>query len=301
MAPPAEKRKDGNPMKNTFIDLHTHTTDSDGACTPQRLCALARQAGVGVLAITDHNYTADLTALRADWPDIRLIQGAEISCRYTDGAGQTTNVHVVALGIDPDAPKLRAVLAHNQPDRRPYINAILDRLRLCGIDLGDYDDLARLYPGNRRIGRMNIARCLRDRGIVSCVEQAFDLYIGAYGERRAFVPNPHCFVSLEEAVEAILEAHGAAALAHLYDYRVSDSEELVRYFRTLTGDAGGLEVLYGPYDQTRRSALRALADKYGLMYSAASDFHGRDHRNSMDQQFPAAFCAPLLRFLGIET
>ena len=101
-------------MNGTYIDLHTHTTLSDGNVPPMELLRRARAAGIGIIAITDHNDTEDLTACRAAFPDLTLIQGAEIPCRYLD-----QELHVVALGIDPKNEKLQSVLRRNRPDRRP--------------------------------------------------------------------------------------------------------------------------------------------------------------------------------------
>ena len=118
-------------MNHPYIDLHTHTCLSDGNLTPGELLTAARAAGISILAITDHNSTGDLTAWREAFPELTLIQGAEITCRYLQH-----ELHVVALGIDPENPRLRAVLAQNQPDRRPYLTAILDKLRALGLDVG---------------------------------------------------------------------------------------------------------------------------------------------------------------------
>ena len=289
-------------MKETFIDFHTHTTQSDGAYTPTDLCRMAQEAEIGILAVTDHNYTGEITELRKTCPNLHLVQGAEISCLYTDAAGKETELHVVALGFDADNPKLKDVLAHNQPDRQPYIDAILDRLRSCGIDLGCYNKLCKMYPNRRQIGRMDIAKMLTDRGYTASVDQAFDEYIGAHGKRRAFVPNPLRYVSLEEAVGAIVDAGGAAVLAHLYYYLLSDAEnaELLRYFKKLSGKNGAMEVFYSRYDQKQRMQLKALADQYDLMYSAASDFHGQSEDETLVNHFSATDCSALLEFLGVQ-
>lgn len=288
-------------MRETYIDLHTHTTLSDGTYTPQQLCDMAQCSNIGILALTDHNYSEDLAPLQTAYPNICFIQGAEISCLHTTSSGQETEIHVVALGFDPDNPKIKSVLTRNQSDRKPYINAILDRLRLCGIDLGDYEDLHRLYPNKRHIGRMDIARILKDRSFVSTVDQAFDIYIGSFGEKRAYVPNPLRYVSMEEAVKAIVNAGGAAVLAHLYYYQLNsnDSELLVKQFKELAGSNAGMEVFYGRYDQEQRKALMELADKYNLMYSAASDFHGQSESDTLTHKFTKSSCVELLGFLGI--
>lgn len=289
-------------MKETYLDLHTHTVQSDGAYSPLVLCGLAREAKINILAITDHNYTEDLTELRSAWPELRIIQGAEISCLYTDSQGTTRELHVVALGVDRENPKLKAVLAKNQPDRKPYIDAILQRLRHCGIDLGTYEDLCRRNPGKRHIGRMDMAKQMADEGYVASVEEAFDVYVGSHGECKAYVPNPLQYVSVEEAVEAIVDAGGAAVLAHLYYYQLDEaqSRQLLKRFKELAGTNGAMEVFYSRYSQQQRMALKALADEYGLMYSAASDFHGQSENDTLCNGFAAADCLPLLNFLGIE-
>ncbi len=287
---------------NHYIDFHTHTILSDGAYTPMELCRMAQEAGITTLAITDHNRTDDLTQLRGAVPHLRLIQGVEISCRYLTPQGRDTEIHVVGLGVDPDNPQLKALLARNHPDRAPYINAILDRLRDCGIDFGDYETLCKLLPRRPRIGRMDIARLLMERGFVSCVQEGFDEYIGAHGKRRAYVPNPGRHVSLEDAVAAVVAAGGAAVLAHLYYYQLSDDENdtLLRHFKGLSGENGAMEVFYSRYDPQQRQKLKSLADGHNLMYSAASDYHGQDENETLLNHFSAGDCEKILQFLNIS-
>lgn len=289
-------------MKTTYIDLHTLTLRSDGAYAPEELCAMARDAGIGILALTEHNHTEDLSKLRIQFPELNLIQGAEIGCMYTTAQGREVEIHVVGLGIDPDHPNIKAVLAHNNPDRAPYINAILHRLRQCGIDLGNYEEIRRRYPTTRQIGRRSIATCMKELGYVSSVEEAYDLYIGAFGEKRAYVPNPARYVSMDEAVSAILASGGAAVLAHLYYYQMDDQEHihLLETFKKLAGASGGLEVFYERYTPQQQTALKCLADRFDLMYSAASDFHGQHKEDTLDNHFPSTDCLPLLRYLGLD-
>ena len=283
-------------MNHPYIDLHTHTCLSDGNLTPEELLTAARAAGIGILAITDHNSTGDLTAWRAAFPELTLIQGAEITCRYLQH-----ELHVVALGIDPEDPKLRAVLAQNQPDRRPYLTAILDKLRTLGLDVGTYDELQAANPHSRHFGRMQIAKEMVKRGYVNSADEAFDIYMGAHGQRLAYVANPLKYVSLEEAVEAILSAGGVPVLAHLYYYLLDSEGEraLVRRFKELAGDKAAMEVEYAAYDRPQRDALKALADEYGLMYSCASDFHGNLEGETLAHSFDRELCRPLLDTLGI--
>ena len=283
-------------MNHPYIDLHTHTCLSDGNLTPEELLTAARAAGIGILAITDHNSTGDLTAWRAAFPELTLIQGAEITCRYLQH-----ELHVVALGIDPENPRLRAVLAQNQPDRRPYLTAILDKLRTLGLDVGTYDELQAANPHSRHFGRMQIAREMVNRGYVNSADEAFDIYMGAHGQRLAYVANPLKYVSLEEAVEAILSAGGVPVLAHLYYYLLDSEGEraLVRRFKELAGEKAAMEVEYAAYDRAQRDALKALADEFGLMHSCASDYHGNLEGETLAHGFDRVLSEPLLEVLGV--
>lgn len=283
-------------MKHLHIDFHTHTRLSDGMLSPQALLDLAREAGIGIMAITDHDHMEDLTQLQQDNPDIRLIQGAEISCIHTAENGKETEIHMVALGVDPENPKLKAVLAKNKPDRRPYIEAILSKLRECGVDIGSYEYLHSRNPGTTHLGRMQIAKLMKEQGYVSSVDEAFDVYIGAFGQRKAFVPNPLRYVPMAEAAEAVLDAGGVPVLAHLYYYQLSEADgwNLVRDFKALVGDRGAMEVFYGCYSDSQRMELARIADAFGLMYSAASDFHGHGENETLHHQFTQESCRSLL-------
>ena len=283
-------------MKGSYIDLHTHSCLSDGNLTPEALLTAAREAGIGILALTDHNATADLAPLREAFPEIRLIQGAEITCRYLD-----QELHVVALGIDPEDPKLRAVLKNNQPDRRPYLSAILQKLRALGIDVGTYNELQAANPHSRHFGRMQIAKEMQRRGYVATADEAFDVYMGAHGQRLAYVANPLKYVTLEEAVEAILSAGGIPVLAHLYYYLLDAEGEraLVRRFKELAGEKAAMEVHYAAYTPEQRAALGAIADEFGLMHSCASDFHGNLADETLAHGFRREQCAALLDALGL--
>ena len=123
-----------------FVDLHTHTTRSDGMLPPRELVKAAYDVGIRVLAITDHNMTESLAELRAEFPEMKLIQGAEVSARYIDGTGVEHELHIIAVDFDPDNPKNKEMLARHQPDSRSRIEQILAKLRENGINLGTYDD-----------------------------------------------------------------------------------------------------------------------------------------------------------------
>ncbi len=288
-------------MNDHFIDFHTHTHLSDGNLSPQQLLDRATKAGIRTMAITDHNRSCkELPQLQKAYPHIHLIQGCEVSCLHPISSDREIELHVVALGFDPYCPAMEQILKQNQPDRRPYIEAILKKLSHWDIYPGTYEELQARHPETSHLGRMTIAAAMAEKGYVSSVNEAFDLYIGAHGERRAFVPNPLKYVSLEQAVSAIQTAQGLPVLAHLYYYLLSESDQhkLLSDFRRLCHGDGGMEVNYGPYDREQRAALKALAAQYGLLPSAASDFHGQNPADILEHGFSATDHLPLLERIG---
>lgn len=278
-------------MKNCYVDFHTHTTKSDGQLSPEELIIQGKKEGIGVLAITDHNMLcSEIEDLQKKHPDIKLINGVEISCLYNK-----TEVHVIGLGFDKSLEPIQKALENNSDDRRLYIDAILDKLRLCAIDLGNFNDICREFPDTVRPGRMHIAKAMKKRGYVDTVEDAFGEYIGAFGKRRAYVENPLKHISMEEAVEAILKSGGIPVLCHLYYYDLPEEqlEELVKVFAAYSKGNGALEVAYSRYNDQTRAGLSALAKKYNLRPSAASDFHGFEESVGLDNKFPYEFYTEL--------
>lgn len=235
--------------------------------------------------------------LRQANPDIHLVQGAEISCRYTDSIGDEHEIHIPALGFDPNNSSMKDLLHQNQSNRETYIEEILYRLRCNQVDLGTYEELLLKNAEWKRLGRMQIAKEMVRREFVPSVRAAFSEYLGEYG--RAYVPKKH-FVTIEQAISVIREAGGQAVIGHLLSYRMDDYEmhRLVRRFKDLGGTS--IETEYGRYSQHQRDALReAFALPNGLMVSCASDYHGVDIEETLDHRFHHTLCEPLLEALGI--
>lgn len=305
-------------MLAPFCDFHTHTTRSDGRLSPIQLVRKAYAAGIRVLSITDHNYSEDLSPLRKAIADefdeeMVLVQGSEVSATYVDGKGSEHELHIVALGFNPDDPNMKALLAAHQPDRKPYIDAILKRLKdECDIDIGSYENIREQFPDKSYIGRMTLARLMTDRGITASVDEAFDRYLGSHGERKAYVKNPLRYSSLEEVVRTIIQAQGIPILAHLLYFDLDDGnrvggeekERLVRTFRELV-DAydgiGGMEVYYTRYkDMNERLYLLQMARKYGLLISGGSDYHEQETWETLEHRTSCSACSDLLEHLGIK-
>lgn len=275
-------------MKKEYFDGHVHTGKSDGNLSRQQIIDLARQSGVGVLAITDHNCPCEnLEELRRENPDMILISGSEISCQYRCSDGKEIEVHVLAYGFDPDDEGMQYIFRYNHSDRRPYVNAILEKLKMYGIDVGSYDDLVTMFPETSYVGRASIGRAMVRKGFVASVDEAFDLFLGggANQKRLAYVPNPTRYISLEEAVP-LIEKAGCASLAHLLYYNLSDQENeaLVSRFAALGGSA--METEYRRYTRQQRDALGEIARRHGLIPSAGSDFHSLEAGDSLENHFP---------------
>lgn len=304
-------------MVTPFCDFHTHTQRSDGRLTPIELVKKAYAAGIRVLSITDHNYTEDLTELRkyaasAFDEEMILVQGAEISALYVDGTGKELELHIVALNFRDD-PNMTALLAAHQPDRKPYIDAILKRLKdECSVDIGSYESIRAQFPDKSYIGRMTLARIMTDRGITTSVDDAFDRYLGSHGERRAYVKNPLRYSDLDTVVRTIIKAGGTPILAHLLYYDLDDGnrtggeekERLVRTFKqmvTAYGGVGGMEVYYTRYkDVNERLYLLQIAQKYNLLISGGSDYHEQESWESLEHRTSCSACSNLLDHLGIK-
>jgi len=305
-------------MLTPFADFHTHTQRSDGRLTPEELVAKAYHSGIRVMSITDHNYTEDLTELQgyaASHFDEKmiLIQGAEISASYVDGNGVDHELHIVALGFDSNNPDMKALLAAHQPDRKPYIDAILKKLKedCGGIDLGTYECIQSQFPTTKYIGRMVLARLLFEKGYTSSVDESFDVFLGSHGGK-AYVKNPLRYSSLETVIRVIIQAGGIPILAHLLYYDLDngnrtggeEKERLVRTFKELVtayGGTGGMEVYYTRYkDVDERLYLLQMARKYDLLISGGSDYHQQETWETLDHHLSCSACQDLLDHLGIK-
>lgn len=274
--------------KKLYCDLHTHSTRSDGELTRAEVIELAIENNIGALAITDHNIPFDdIDKLQARYPEIKLINGSEISTYYdVPGAAEKKEIHVIALDFE-NTERFVNILHRNRFDSKDYVNSIIQKLRDAGLDVHfTYDDLRR-EMNNEFIGRMAIARKLVSLGIVSGIEEAFDEYIGDFGKRKAYVrPNVSKYIPMDIAIIEIRKAGGIPILCHPYSYNLSEEQvvRLIQDFKSLGGMA--MEVLYSQYTSEQQEQLKSYANKYRLLRSAASDFHGRGKKGSLDHIFP---------------
>ena len=245
-----------------MIDLHTHTTASDGRCPPAELVARAVDAGVTVLSVTDHDTTAacDAAAAACASAGVEFVVGIEITA-IRDGA----DIHVLGYFLDSRAPSLHAFLARQREQRVVRVRMMIERLAAAGIVL---DADAILQPGvddpAKSVGRPWIARALVAAGHVQTTDEAFDTWL-ARG-RPAFVPRAGAPPA--EVFARIHEAGGVASLAH--PALIRHDEWLDEFARD---GLDAIEAYHTDHDADATGRYLAAAERLGLAVSGGSDYH----------------------------
>ncbi len=244
------------------VDLHSHSTVSDGTDSPAELVARMAEAGITTLALTDHDTLAGLPEAReeADRRGIELISGAEISAEW----GGQDDIHIVALFVDERNARFNAALAERQEERRTRGERMAKRLVEAGyaIDL----EAIRADVGDGVWGRPHLARALVRAGYATGNDDAFDRFLGR--EHPWYVPYEKW--KAQDVVAAIAAAGGVSSLAHAVWYK--DTDRLIRELAATGLDA--LEVRHPDHDPAFEERLSALARELSLATSAGSDFHG---------------------------
>ena len=248
------------------IDLHCHSSVSDGALPPDEVAQRAARAGVAVWALTDHDELGGLAQARAAarGEGMRFIDGVEISVTW-----RGSTLHVVGLRIDPANPLLRAGLERVRGGRLERARQIGHDLAEAGID-GAFEGAVRLAENPSMVGRTHFARYLAQVGAVRSSKEAF---------RRFLVPGkpgyvPHQWAALGDAVEWIRAAGGQAVLAHPGRYGLSPGAMDSLLLEFIGAGGAAIEVVTGSHTPEQYRHFAALARHYDLAASRGSDFHG---------------------------
>jgi predicted metal-dependent phosphoesterase TrpH len=244
------------------VDLHIHTTASDGRLSPEEVVRVAAEQGLSVIAITDHDSLAGIepALLAAEAvPSIRVIPGLEINTDIPD-----SEIHILGYFIDYQDKELKQALEKLRNSRKARALKMITRLGELGIDI-EWNRVLELAAG-ASVGRPHIAQAMLERGYISSFREAFTKYIGRLGP--AYVERER--LSPQEAVKLVANARGLPVLAHPAD--IDNVEELVVNLKGV--GLVGLEAYYDGYDQKLIDSLVHLAIKYRLITSGGSDFHG---------------------------
>jgi 3',5'-nucleoside bisphosphate phosphatase len=247
------------------VDLHCHSTISDGVLQPAAVVARAAANGVELLALTDHDNLAgvDEAAAAAAEAGIRLVPGVEISVSW-----RSTTIHVLGLGVDPHDATLNAGLESIRAGRAGRSERMAEGLAAIGIH-GALEGAARYAHNPQVLSRTHFARFLVERGIAPDVHSVFDNYL--VRGKPGFVP--HEWASLAQAVSWILAAGGIAVAAHPARYRLGKRalDEFFTAFQALGG--GGIEVCSGSQTPEQDQEMARVARRFGFLASTGSDFH----------------------------
>lgn len=251
-----------------LIDLHTHSTASDGTDSPAELMAAASAAGLSVVAITDHDNTDGWApALAARPADLTVIRGAEFSTLAHNG-NWPISVHLLGYLFDPHHPAIVLEQARLREERLHRGMAIVQRMVAAGIPISAEQVMA--IADGAPVGRPHIGQALVASGVVETVDQAFASYLAGRGPY--YVPKAD--TDLPTAIAMIAAAGGVSVIAHPRgrgEYRALTFD----YIKELTDHGlGGLEVDHPDHSPAERAELRSIAERLGLLTTGSSDYHG---------------------------
>ena len=247
-----------------LIDMHTHTTYSDGEKTPDELIAYAKSRGIGTISITDHNNVNAYKHITIK-DDINIIPGIELTAK--DGIGK---MHILGYGIDPYNRELSKITKELKESDIDFLLILIDKLKEKGVRILS-KDISLLINQEGAVGRGTLARLLVDYGYADTINDVFKLYIDDIYSKISYMRKT---LTYEECLEAISNAGGISILAHPYtlnrDYR--EVERLV--VEMIPKGLKGIEVYHSKHSKRYRKKLIDLVSRYDLLYSVGSDYHG---------------------------
>jgi predicted metal-dependent phosphoesterase TrpH len=252
------------------MDLHSHTTRSDGILTPESLVAAAGAAGVRLLAITDHDTLAGVRDLRASGAvpaGLEVLPGIELNSVLEGPANLGEGeVHILGLGVDPDDDPLEAALSRQRDSRRLRFDRMVGRLRELGMPIDRALEEQPVTNDDDALGRPRIARALIACGYATSIEDAFIHHLSR--GRPAYVPRQG--LGPIDSIRAIRSAGGLASLAHF-----AEAPDHIPFIRELrAAGLNGLEVYYRSYEPPTVDILRDIALELGLVATGGTDYHG---------------------------
>ncbi len=245
------------------VDLHMHSTASDGAYSPEEVVQIALTKAMDVIALTDHDSISGISRAQAAsaGTSLEVLAGVELSAEDEDA-----DRHILGYLFDPGSPALSALFRKLREARIDRVGQIVEKLAALNVMLPVEEILALSNGGS--VGRVHVARVMLRRGYTASLQEAFDRYIGDDGP--AYVP--HYPLTPKQAIEVIHQAGGVAVMAH--PGRVENYRKILDGLIPLGLD--GIEVYYPDHTPSIVSELRVLARQHGLLMTVGSDFHRRE-------------------------
>ncbi|WP_410290330.1 PHP domain-containing protein [Desulfosarcina sp.] len=253
------------------IDLHVHSTASDGSLTPSQILAMADRLGLKAVSITDHDTLGgSIAAMAAGIPaTLAFLTGIEVSAAAPTGCGLNGSIHILGYGIDPRNCALNQLLDVLQNARKNRNPQIISRLASLGMAM-DTDELASIV-GDAVAGRAHIAQLMVKKGMAHSIDDAFDRFLGR--NRPAYVEKFR--VPMGDAIAAINQAGGVAVLAHPHLTGMTDPEAFEAFLLTLQSmGLKGIEAIYPDHPEAATAEYCRLALKHNLLITGGTDFHG---------------------------
>ena len=260
-------------MHMGYVDLHIHTTASDGVMSPSEIVRYAKAKGLQAIAITDHDTIEGLEEglLEGERIDFEVIPGIEISAEHSPGS-----MHLLGFFLDIHHPPLIERLRYLQKARAERNPKIAEKLNRLGIEL-TYEDVLRASGGGQ-VGRPHFAQVLLNKNYVRTFQEAFERFLKkgapAYVDKLRF--------TAKEAIHFINEARGVAVLAHPNTLNMKGYSELETLISRLIEEGlKGIEVYYPEHSASEVIQYKALAERYGLLMTGGTDYHGIE-KNGLD-------------------
>jgi predicted metal-dependent phosphoesterase TrpH len=258
-----------------MIDLHTHTTASDGTDSPAALVNKALSAGITTLAITDHDSTAGwdeaINSLRSP---LNLVLGAEISTLTMDGI----SVHMLGLLFDGEDKSMQEMLADSRDTRIPRMRKMIQLLTADGINIS-IEDVMAATPAGATLGRPHLADALVRNQVVASRDEAFLELL--HNDSKYYVT--HAAPTPEEAIIKINQAGGVAVIAHPFASRRGEIISAATFKDLVSAGLHGIEVNHRDHSQTEREQLNEIADQLELVKTGSSDYHGQGKLNALGE------------------
>lgn len=248
-----------------MIDLHIHSTFSDGTDTPEQILRQATDIGLKQISITDHNSIyGSLDALKyIKNYDIEFVVGCELSCSYN---GKEVHLLGYFSPHNNSYDSLYEFIQQGENTKKDSQLKMIEKLNQYGFDIS-YDEIKNAFP-NTIINRVHLSRILVDKGYVQSVKNAFDQYLG---EGKPCYVERQC-AHLLEGINVIHQCHGIAILAHPWQYVHENMEEFLQ--EALKSELDGIEVIHSDHSTSQQNELKFICQKYKKLMTGGSDYHG---------------------------